>query len=575
MDDTITTEEPRARMKLRGQSLFTKLMMMMTASILVVAVVLTFLSMRDSYELALESKMSVAVEMSRLFAESSVAPVRFGAVEPLQTSVDSLMATFGNALSGVMITNAEGQVLAEGGDVPQSLMTDLDQVLSTGEQVLSADGLKLVVPIMMPDGTVLGAAVFGWTDHVIRAAMARESVVTFSIAGVVALVALALSGVLLHQLISRRLVAVTAAMDRVSDGDLATEVPGLDDRDDIGRIASNLDRFRLKLVDAKAQQEDRERAARSQQKVVEALSIALDSLAQGDLRRALSDDLDPEYEGLRTAYNQTIGTLRDMIGQITMNAERIRGGVDGIAAASDELSRRTESQAATLVESVAALEELSVSVKSVADRSQEVRDAMESTRTQARESVDVVERAVSAMGEIKESSDRISQIISVIDDIAFQTNLLALNAGVEAARAGDAGRGFAVVASEVRALAQRSSEAAKEIETLISSSATQVERGVDLVARTGTALQGIADQVSNITEHVIANAGAASEQSTGLNEINLGITELDSVTQQNAAMVEESTAACHELKAEADQLGEMIMRFRIDGQASELQSRAA
>ena len=575
MDDTITTEEPRARMKLRGQSLFTKLMMMMTASILVVAVVLTFLSMRDSYELALESKMSVAVEMSRLFAESSVAPVRFGAVEPLQTSVDSLMATFGNALSGVMITNAEGQVLAEGGDVPQSLMIDLDQVLSTGEQVLSADGLKLVVPIMMPDGTVLGAAVFGWTDHVIRAAMARESVVTFSIAGVVALVALALSGVLLHQLISRRLVAVTAAMDRVSDGDLATEVPGLDDRDDIGRIASNLDRFRLKLVDAKAQQEDRERAARSQQKVVEALSIALDSLAQGDLRRALSDDLDPEYEGLRTAYNQTIGTLRDMIGQITMNAERIRGGVDGIAAASDELSRRTESQAATLVESVAALEELSVSVKSVADRSQEVRDAMESTRTQARESVDVVERAVSAMGEIKESSDRISQIISVIDDIAFQTNLLALNAGVEAARAGDAGRGFAVVASEVRALAQRSSEAAKEIETLISSSATQVERGVDLVARTGTALQGIADQVSNITEHVIANAGAASEQSTGLNEINLGITELDSVTQQNAAMVEESTAACHELKAEADQLGEMIMRFRIDGQASELQSRAA
>ena len=364
-------------------------------------------------------------------------------------------------------------------------------------------------------------------------------------------------------------------MDRVSEGDLETEVPGLDDRDDIGRIATNLDRFRQKLVDAKAQRQDRERAAKSQEKVVAALSVALESLAQGDLRRTLADDLDPEYESLRTAYNQTIATLRDMIGQITLNAERIRGGVDGIAAASDELSRRTESQAATLVQSVAALEELSVSVKSVADRSQEVRDAMETTRGQAKESVDVVEKAVSAMGEIKESSDRISQIISVIDDIAFQTNLLALNAGVEAARAGDAGRGFAVVASEVRALAQRSSEAAKEIETLIRSSATHVERGVDLVARTGVALQGIADKVSDTTEHVIANAGAAAEQSTGLNEIHLGVTELDSVTQQNAAMVEESTAACHELKAEADQLGELITRFRIDEDIPDMAARAA
>ena len=560
--------------RLRAASLFSKLLALVAIGIFIVAAALTVLSARSGRDLAVSSKMQMAARVTESFAESSLTPLRFGAIADLQASVDRLIADFDGSLASVAIVDDTGGVIVQGGEVSGPAVALAGEAQFAEVFLTGADALTVAAPILTDEGGARGAVVMKWSDDKILADLTRDGLINAAIAGIIALCTLILGGVLLHRMISTRMVALTDSMDRISGGDLASEVPGLDKRDDIGRIAQNLDTFRLKLLEAKELQTERERAARSQEKVVEAMSVALDALARGDLRQTLSDDLDPAYDGLRTAYNQTIGTLRDMIGQITMNAERIRNGVDGIAAASDELSRRTESQAATLVQSVAALEELSVSVKSVADRSQEVRDAMEITRKQARDSVDVVGDAVTAMGEIKDSSDRISQIISVIDDIAFQTNLLALNAGVEAARAGDAGRGFAVVASEVRALAQRSSEAAKEIETLIRSSATQVERGVDLVARTGSALEGIAEQVSVTTDHVIANAGAAAEQATGLNEINLGVTELDSVTQQNAAMVEQSTAACHELKAEAAELGELITRFRIEAE-EELVDRAA
>ena len=253
--------------------------------------------------------------------------------------------------------------------------------------------------------------------------------------------------------------------------------------------------------------------------------------------------------------------------EVINSASSIRNGAAEISQASDDLSHRTESQAATLEQTAAALDEMTASVKSAAEGAKSVEETMKKARLEAVDSGSVVENAVAAMTEIEGSASHISQIIGVIDDIAFQTNLLALNAGVEAARAGEAGRGFAVVASEVRALAQRSSEAAMEIKNLIGNSSKQVERGVELVGKAGEALNSIVDQVTNISQMVSEIADGASEQSTGLGEINIGVTQLDQVTQQNAAMVEEATASSHMLNSDAEKLSELVARFRVEAES--------
>jgi methyl-accepting chemotaxis protein len=249
--------------------------------------------------------------------------------------------------------------------------------------------------------------------------------------------------------------------------------------------------------------------------------------------------------------------------QVIEASDGIKRGSGEISQASDDLSNRTENQAATLEETAAALDQLTASVKSAADGARSVEAIVTDARDEAVKSGTVVRSAVEAMTNIERSSEQISQIIGVIDDIAFQTNLLALNAGVEAARAGDAGKGFAVVASEVRALAQRSSEAAHQIKELIGGSAHEVENGVELVGKAGAALESIVGQVSNISQLVTEIATSAREQSSGLNEINIGVTQLDQVTQQNAAMVEQSTAASHLLQKDALSLASLVERFQV------------
>jgi methyl-accepting chemotaxis protein len=234
---------------------------------------------------------------------------------------------------------------------------------------------------------------------------------------------------------------------------------------------------------------------------------------------------------------------------------------------SNDLSKRTEQQAASLEQTAAALDQITATVKKTADGAIQARSAVATAKADAENSGVVVGQAVTAMGEIEQSSRKISSIIGVIDEIAFQTNLLALNAGVEAARAGDAGRGFAVVASEVRALAQRSAEAAKEIKALISASNTQVAAGVGLVGETGKALTRIVTQIAEINGVVTDIAASAQEQATGLNEVNTAVNQMDQVTQQNAAMVEESTAASFALAQEAEDLTRMMSQFKVGVQA--------
>lgn len=300
-----------------------------------------------------------------------------------------------------------------------------------------------------------------------------------------------------------------------------------------------------------------------QKEVVDALGAGLQSLANGVLTASIPDAFPDDYEALRVDFNSALESLRNAVGAVTQNTQSIRNETGEITSAADDLSRRTEKQAATLEETAAALDELTTSVRSAAEGADAASSISADAQANAEQGGEVARQAVAAMDTIKSSSQEISKITSVIDDIAFQTNLLALNAGVEAARAGEAGRGFAVVATEVRALAQRSSEAAREINTLISTSSDQVNQGVDLVDKTGTALSAIVTSVADISERVTEIASSARQQSAGLNEINVAVNELDHVTQQNAAMFEETTAASHALMSEADALSSAVARFDL------------
>jgi methyl-accepting chemotaxis protein len=323
----------------------------------------------------------------------------------------------------------------------------------------------------------------------------------------------------------------------------------------------------LEAIEAQRKREESLRLAHeaNQETVVAALGAALSKLAHGDLASRLTSDVSGEYLPLKDNFNAAVEALEGAIRQVSSTTGGIGTGADEIGAAADDLSRRTEQQAANLEETAAALEQITTTVKRTAEGARQARDVVTGARADAQRSGVVVGEAVAAMGEIESSAGQISQIIGVIDEIAFQTNLLALNAGVEAARAGDAGKGFAVVASEVRALAQRSAEAAKEIKTLISASSRQVEAGVNLVGQTGEVLQGIVAKVAEIDGLVTEIALSAQEQATGLQEVNIAVNQMDQITQQNAAMVEETTAATHSLKGQTAELARLVAGFSVTG----------
>lgn len=311
-------------------------------------------------------------------------------------------------------------------------------------------------------------------------------------------------------------------------------------------------------------QADRLEAERQQTFVVDALRVGLRALSAGDLTSQIQTPFGGSYEDLRQDFNRTVANLSSVMKDVISNAESIRNEARDISSTADSLSRRTENTAATLEQTAAALDELTTSVASAAEGAAQADKVVTDAKINAEQSGNVVLETVSAMDMIAASSNKITSIIKVIDDIAFQTNLLALNAGVEAARAGEAGRGFAVVASEVRALAQRSSEAAREINDLIAKSGGQVKRGVELVGKTGDALRQIVSSVSNISALVSDIAVSSRQQSTGLAEINSAVNELDQSTQQNAARLEETTAASEALTNGATKLADLVAHFQLD-----------
>ncbi|NKN35038.1 HAMP domain-containing protein [Agrobacterium sp. a22-2] len=413
--------------------------------------------------------------------------------------------------------------------------------------------------------------------------------------------------------LSRPIRNVTNAMKRVADGDFEAEVPYAGRRDEIGDMAAAVEVFkqnglavnRLNAQDTamRAKSDDLQlsmatvvsaAAAGDFTKRIEKnyddanlnrfasnindLLMTVDTgvtetrrvianLAEGDLTQNMRGEFRGAFAELQTNVNTTFERLRQTMSEIRHKTDSINGNTDELTSATNDLSKRTEQQAAALEQTSAALDQITVVVRSSSERAQEASQMVSEAKQSAAQSGVVVREAVDAMGRIEQASREISQIINVIDEIAFQTNLLALNAGVEAARAGDAGKGFAVVAQEVRELAQRSANAAKDIKALITKSGTEVAGGVKLVQRTGEALGEIEVRVLKINDHIHSIATAAQEQATGLQEVNTAINQMDQVTQQNAAMVEETSAATHKLSSEAAGLASLVSYFRLSDRA--------
>ncbi|WP_277980398.1 methyl-accepting chemotaxis protein [Sphingomonas phyllosphaerae] len=357
--------------------------------------------------------------------------------------------------------------------------------------------------------------------------------------------------------IATPLTAMTATMRRLGAGDLNADVAVDPRRDEVGELAGSLVAFRDQLVAAERAKQEQTRL------IVDSVGNGLDALARGDLTARIDAELTGPFAKLKDDFNNAMQSVAGTLTAVNASAEGITNGASDIRQASDDLSRRTEQQAASLEETAAAMHEITTTVRDTAANATKVNGVVTETRRDAEQSADVVRRAVEAMNGIERSSNEISEIIAVIDGIAFQTNLLALNAGVEAARAGDAGKGFAVVASEVRALAQRSADAAKDVKSKITASTEQVDAGVTLVAQAGEALSRITGRIGDISALVSDIASAAEQQATGLQQVNTAVSEMDGVTQQNAAMVEEATAAARSLAEETENMARQVSRFQL------------
>ena len=456
---------------------------------------------------------------------------------------------------------------------------------------LSFDGGELfdrvVYPFALPDVNTTWVVLVDVPHSAVNAPV-NDQTVMMIVGGLLALAAVMIALFLaVRSFVKKPLDGLVASVNGLSAGNYASPVAGQERADEIGSVAKALEGFRFALADARrleteateqrhAAESERRRSetertetTQLQRHIVAVLGDGLAELSQGNLAHRISTDFPGEYGKLKQDFNAALASLEEAVQTMNLSVGNIGSGAGEISTSASDLARRTEQQAASLEETAAALNELTAQVNSSAENARTAANSVNAASEDASKSGEIVQKAIASMRGIEQSSQEVSRIIGVIDEIAFQTNLLALNAGVEAARAGEAGKGFAVVAQEVRELAQRSATAAKEIKTLINTSAGQVKEGVDLVGRAGGALHEIAEQVMEINGLIRQISASASEQAVGLKEINSAMNQMDQVTQQNAAMVEEATAASVTLNDEARTLQTLVTRFRVSGRQHE------
>lgn len=374
--------------------------------------------------------------------------------------------------------------------------------------------------------------------------------------------------------VTRPISKLTEAMSDMASGNLDRDVPFVSKPDELGDIARALKAISESI--ARRTREEASERARVQQQMVDGLETGLTALREGRLAHRVTEAFPPDYEALRHDFNHTLDELSQLIAQVSQGSSNVHVGASEIASAAADLSHRTESQAAALEESAAAVRQITASLSETAQTANSASDIASEASRDAGTSGEMMARAVSAMEEIARSSGRMSEIVALIDGIAFQTNLLALNAGVEAARAGDAGKGFAVVASEVRALAQRSADSASEITAIIKASEREVDQGVQLIGQTQSSLQQIVSHTTRLSELISAIAVATSQQSAAISQVNATVGDMDRMTQQNAALVEESTAASTSLANAAGTLAGLVERFDVnDAHAGKIAGRTS
>ncbi len=396
------------------------------------------------------------------------------------------------------------------------------------------------------------------------------------LAAIFALVTIVL---LVSRVVTRPVLRLSDAMEKIAESEYSTDIPFLDRHDEIGGMASRLANFRDRLAEQERRRAVRAEEEKARTRLFDRLGEGLAEIADGRVDRKIDVDeftgLDDSYLRICRDFNDVLDNLQKVLLTVTRTAETVRANAQEISESVVDQSKRSEAQAVTLEESAAAIETLSSSVEQTAEHAAEANKRITQNRQQAQAGGEVVEQTVEAMRNIEQSSDQITAIIGVIDDIAFQTNLLALNAGVEAARAGEAGRGFAVVASEVRALAQRASDSANEIKELIQRSGEQVTKGSELVNKAGEALQEIITGVNHASGLVSQIATGSRDQADNLSEIKESVTELDRVTQRNAAMIEESSAASRNLSQDAANMTDVLQVFKLTGDSATSKPKVA